>query len=73
MQFQNIQLTTEYITLGQLLKFAGVIGSGGEAKDYLESAPTKVNGQPESRRGRKIYPGDTVVISQHLAIRISGK
>ena len=50
----------EYITLGQLLKVVGAIGSGGEAKPYLEAGGVTVNGEPEARRGRKLRPGDTV-------------
>ena len=50
----------EYITLGQLLKVVGVIGSGGEAKAYLADAIVQVNGEPEQRRGRKLRPGDLI-------------
>jgi S4 domain protein YaaA len=73
LQFQNIPITSEYITLGQLLKFAGIIGSGGEAKDFLESGQTLVNGEPEARRGRKIYPGDVVVLPEGNTIRVSSQ
>ena len=54
-------LREEYITLGQLLKVAGVIGSGGEAKAYLADTVVQVNGEPEQRRGRKLRPGDVIV------------
>lgn len=50
----------EYITLGQLLKVVGVIGSGGEAKSYLADTVVQVNGEPEQRRGRKLRPGDLI-------------
>ena len=52
----------DHITLGQLLKLAGAIDSGGEARPYLEAHPVEVNGEPESRRGRKLRPGDTIQI-----------
>ena len=42
----------EYITLAQLLKMAGVIGTGGEAKYYLAETPVMVYGEAEQRRGR---------------------
>ncbi len=58
---QTIVLHEEYITLGQLLKVAGVIGSGGEAKAYLADIAVQVNGEPEQRRGRKLRPGDRIV------------
>jgi ribosome-associated protein len=57
----TIALHAEYITLGQLLKVAGVIGSGGEAKPYLADHVVQVNGEPEQRRGRKLRSGDIVV------------
>jgi len=58
-----VTITTPYITLGQLLKLANVIGNGGEAKGYLATHEVLVNGEPDSRRGRKLYPGDEVVVA----------
>jgi S4 domain protein YaaA len=57
---RTFTLRTEYITLGQLLKAADIIGSGGEARDYLQTQAITVNGEPENRRGRKLRHGDTV-------------
>ena len=48
------------IRLGQLLKLADVVDSGGEARDLLESGEVTVNGEVESRRGRQLHPGDVV-------------
>jgi ribosome-associated protein len=59
-QQRLVTLREEYITLGQLLKVAGVIGSGGEAKTYLAATAVLVNGEPEQRRGRKLRPGDVI-------------
>ena len=56
----HITVRDEYITLGKLLKVAGVIGSGGEAKVYLAQTAVLVNGEPEQRRGRKLRPGDLI-------------
>ena len=53
-------ISTEMIRLGQLLKLAGVIDSTGEAKAFLATTPVTVNGEPESRRGRQLLPGDEV-------------
>lgn len=60
---RKIVITSEFITLGQFLKFAGIIEQGGEAKDFLQSVDVLVNGENENRRGRKLYGGDVVEIS----------
>jgi len=57
-----IQLKTPYITLDQLLKITDWISSGGEAKTAVKTLKISVNGEREDRRGRKLYPGDTVTI-----------
>ena len=59
---RSFTLKTEYITLGQFLKVMNVISSGGEARDFLETHEMIINGQPDQRRGRKIYPGDVVTL-----------
>lgn len=55
-----ISIKTEFITLGQFLKFADVVSSGSEAKFYLSTVEVVVNGEVEDRRGRKLRPGDVV-------------
>ena len=57
-----ITIHTEYITLGQLLKFAGVVDSGSEAKFYLATHEINVNEELDNRRGRKLRSGDIVEI-----------
>ena len=57
---REVQITTEMIRLGQLLKLAGVIDSSGEAKAFLAATAVTVNGEPENRRGRQLHPGDEV-------------
>lgn len=52
----------EYITLGQLLKVLDLVPTGGQAKMVIQSGEVKVNGEVEIRRGKKLYPGDTVEI-----------
>ena len=47
---KKIEITTEYITLGQFLKFVGIIRSGAMAKDYILSNEIVVNGEIETRR-----------------------
>ena len=56
----KIEIYTEFITLGQFLKLYGAINNGGEAKKYLETGRVSVNFEPETRRGRKLYPSDVV-------------
>lgn len=53
------------IKLGQLLKLAGVVDGGGEAKVLLAHEPAIVNGVPESRRGRQLGAGDRVQVAGH--------
>lgn len=49
-----------FITLGVLLKIGGVIDTGGQAKHFLSENPVLVNGEPDNRRGRKLYSGDKI-------------
>lgn len=51
-----------YITLGQFLKLKDYVSSGGEAKRMILTFEITVNGEQENRRGRKLYPGDLVII-----------
>lgn len=57
---RDVQIRGEMIRLGQLLKLAGVVDSGGEAREFLASSPVLVNGEPEDRRGRQLRAGDEV-------------
>lgn len=59
---KKIEIKTEYITLGQFLKYVSIIGSGAEAKEFLQSVRVYVNGEEENRRGRKLYPEYTVEV-----------
>ncbi|WP_276356534.1 S4 domain-containing protein YaaA [Cohnella caldifontis] len=59
---KNVGISTEYITLGQLLKLADCIATGGEAKAFLQQTKVLVNGEPDNRRGRKLVPGDVVQV-----------
>jgi ribosome-associated protein len=61
----------EGILLGQLLKAGGLVGSGGEAKHVIASGAVFVNGQVETRRARRLSPGDTVTLSGRT-IRVVG-
>lgn len=55
-----IKLREEYIKLGQALKAAGFVESGVEAKEVIQDGLVEVNGEVDTRRGRKLYAGDMV-------------
>ncbi len=55
-----IYLRDEFIKLGQALKAAGLVESGVEAKEVIQDAKVIVNGEVDTRRGRKLYEGDVV-------------
>ncbi len=59
---KQIKIRTEYITLGQFLKLADCLSTGGQAKSFLQETPVHVNGEPENRRGRKLVPRDVVQV-----------
>ena len=55
---ERVKINTEFIKLQDLLKFAGAVETGGEAKLRIQEGEVKVNGQPCTMRGKKLYPGD---------------
>ena len=57
---ETINITSEFIKLEALLKFAALVGTGGEAKLVIADGLVKVNGEVCTMRGRKIRPGDVV-------------
>ena len=57
---EKILINTEFIKLDSLLKFAALVGTGGEAKFVISEGMVKVNGDVCTMRGKKIYPGDRV-------------
>lgn len=58
----KVQLRTEFIKLSQLLKYAGVTLSGGEADILIKEGYVSLNGEICTMRGKKVYPGDVVEI-----------
>ena len=61
-KIKEIHITSEFITLGQFLKFADIIQSGGEAKSFLSQNDVFINDELDVRRGRKIRPGDKITV-----------
>jgi ribosome-associated protein len=59
---QDVTIRGDMIRLGQLLKLAGVVDSGGEAKAALQEGLVTVNGEVDVRRGRQLHDGDVVVL-----------
>ena len=59
---KEIKIESEYITLGQFLKIADIISSGGEAKTFLACNRILINNEEDNRRGRKLYKDDIVEI-----------
>ena len=58
------------MTLGQALKAANLVGSGGEAKVRIQGGEVRVNGEVETRRGRKLKEGDVVEVGdERLEVR----
>ncbi len=55
---ERIKIETPFIKLQDLLKFAGAVETGGEAKIRIQEGEVKVNGQVCTMRGKKLYPGD---------------
>ena len=66
----EVQARGGVIRLGQLLQVAGLAESGGEAKALLATGAVRVNGEPETRRGRQLVPGDVVVVGEE-SVRIT--
>lgn len=72
MEETTINLESDYITLGQLLKLVDLIQSGGMAKWYLSEFEVYVNDEQDQRRGRKLYPGDRIEFpADELLVRIA--
>ena len=63
---EKSKINTEFIKLDSLLKFAALVGTGGEAKYVISEGLVSVNGEVCTMRGRKIYPGDRVEFAENI-------
>ena len=66
---KKVKINTEYIKLDQFLKFTGVASNGGEAKMLVIEGLVRVNGETETRRGRKLRAGD-VIDYENLSFKV---
>ena len=57
---EAVVISDDFIKLGQLLKLSNMVSSGVEAKIVIQNGEVKVNGEIDTRRGKKIYPNDVV-------------
>jgi ribosome-associated protein len=66
----NIEISTDTIRLGQLLKLANLVDSGSDAKMLLAGGEVLVNGEVELRRGRQLRDGDQVSLDDVVVVRV---
>lgn len=67
----DVEISTEFIKLDALLKFAALVGTGGEAKYVIAEGLVKVNGEVCTMRGKKLHAGDTVTFAGET-VKITG-
>ena len=69
---RDVEVRPGGIALGQLLKFAGLADTGGDAKALLAAGDVTVNGAVEERRGRALVDGDVVEVAGQEPVRVVG-
>ncbi len=69
----TVNIRDEFIKLGQAMKLAGAVPTGADAKLLIEEGKVTVNGQTETRRGKKLYDGDVFAYSGKEYVIRSGK
>ena len=70
MEVKEVKITTEFIKLEAFLKFAGAVSTGGEAKNIIQDSLVQVNGEVCTTRGKKLRPGDEVLVGKyHLKVQ----
>ncbi|MFI5935268.1 RNA-binding S4 domain-containing protein [Actinoplanes sp. NPDC051494] len=67
---REVAIGDDMIRLGQFLKLADLIETGGEAKVMIAVGEVTVNGEVDTRRGRQLRPGDVVVVNGKKAVKI---
>ncbi len=69
-EVKKITIKSEYITLGQFLKFVDLIDNGAMAKFFLKEHQVKINDEPCDSRGKKLYPSFFITIDNQLFFEI---
>lgn len=70
-EIEEVLVSGDMIRLGQFLKYASLIETGGDAKAVLADGEVLVNGEVEDRRGRQLKAGDTVEVYGTVAVRVA--
>jgi ribosome-associated protein len=66
---RDVEIREDTIRLGQLLKLAGIAGTGGEARELVQEGAVRVNGEVETRRGRQLRAGDVIeTAGEHVRV-----
>ena len=73
MVVDKVAINTEFIKLGQLLKFASIVGNGSDAKMLIADGIVKVNGVVVTERGKKIHPGDIVEVEGMGSVEVEAE
>ena len=68
MEQRQVKITTEFIKLDALLKFEGLTGTGGEAKERIQDGEVLVNGEKCTMRGKKLRPGDRIELGGETVV-----
>ena len=71
MDSHKIKIHTEFIKLQDLLKFAGAVETGGDAKLIIQEGRVAANGEPCAMRGKKLRPGDRAVIDNETELVVT--
>ncbi|MEC9489002.1 MAG: RNA-binding S4 domain-containing protein [Halanaerobium sp.] len=69
---EQIEIKTASIGLDQFLKWANIAESGGDAKHLIQEGWVRVNGKIETRRSKKLYPGDVIDVDERGSWQIKG-
>ena len=66
----SVNIKTEFITLGQMLKFVDLVSSGSEQKQFIQDHKIVVDGVELKMRGKKLYPGTRIEIDDSMIFEI---
>lgn len=70
MRKENVEITTDFITMDKLLKFSGVADTGGQAFLMVEDGVVKLNDVTVTEKRKKVFPGDKVNIDNQIELTI---